>query len=85
MIEEVYKEYREVDSTLERNFDFLKLDRYEWESLHLRYFISYKNLSNDGFAAFHYSSYGTFSTKNRLHNSYSGFTHYRNYRAKRSC
>ena len=39
-------------------------------------------LSNDGFDAFHYRSYGTFFLQqNRLHNSYGGFTHYRNYRA----
>ena len=31
---------------------------------------------------FHYRSYGAFFLQqNRLHNSYSGFTHYRNYRA----
>ena len=33
---------------------------------------------------FHYRSYGAFFLQqNRLHNSYGGFTHYRNYRAKR--
>ena len=32
---------------------------------------------------FHYRSYGAFFLQqNRLHNSYGGFTHYRNYRAK---
>ena len=32
---------------------------------------------------FHYRSYGAFFLQqNRLHNFYSGFTHYRNYRAK---
>ena len=37
-------------------------------------------LSNDGLVAFHYRSYGTFFLQQkRLHNSYSGFTHYRNY------
>ena len=31
---------------------------------------------------FHYRSYGAFFLQqNRLHNSYGGFTHYRNYRA----
>ncbi len=40
------------------------------------------SLSNDGFVAFHYRSYGTFFLQqNRLHNYYSDFTHYRNYRA----
>ncbi|SNM57048.1 Uncharacterised protein [Streptococcus pneumoniae] len=40
------------------------------------------NLSNDGFVAFHYRSYGTFFLQqNRLHNIYSGFTHYKYYRA----
>ena len=40
-------------------------------------------LSNDGLVAFHYSSYGTFFLhKNRLHNIYRGFTHYKYYRAK---
>ncbi|WP_061754291.1 hypothetical protein, partial [Streptococcus pneumoniae] len=40
--------------------------------------------SNDGFVAFHYRSYGTFFLhKNRLHNIYSGFTHYKYYRAKK--
>ncbi|ELU69117.1 hypothetical protein PNI0007_02399 [Streptococcus pneumoniae PNI0007] len=35
------------------------------------------------FVAFHYRSYGTFFLhKNRLHNIYSGFTHYKYYRAK---
>ncbi|AGM97848.1 hypothetical protein K710_0019 [Streptococcus iniae SF1] len=39
-------------------------------------------LSNDGFVAFHYKSYGTFFLhKNRHHNPCGGFTHYRNYRA----
>ena len=39
-------------------------------------------LSNDGLVAFHYRSYGTFfSTQNRLHNIYRGFTHYKYYRA----
>ena len=39
-------------------------------------------LSNDGLVAFHYRSYGTFFLQqNRLHNSYGGSTHYRNYRA----
>ena len=33
---------------------------------------------------FHYRSYGAFFLQqNRLHNSYSGFTHYRNYRANK--
>ena len=42
----------------------------------------HKILSNDGLVAFHYRSYGTFFLQqNRLHNSYGGFTHYRNYRA----
>ena len=36
------------------------------------------------FVAFHYRSYGTFCIySKRLHNLYSGFTHYRNYRAKK--
>ncbi|OLG14656.1 hypothetical protein AT980_08040 [Streptococcus pneumoniae] len=35
------------------------------------------------FVAFHYRSYGTFFLhKNKLHNIYSGFTHYKYYRAK---
>ena len=39
-------------------------------------------LSNDGLVAFHYRSYGTFFLhKNRLHNIYRGFTHYKYYRA----
>ena len=39
-------------------------------------------LSNDGFDAFHYRSYGTFFLQqNRLHNIHMGFTHYRYYRA----
>ncbi|WP_205380473.1 MULTISPECIES: hypothetical protein, partial [unclassified Streptococcus] len=39
-------------------------------------------LSNDGFVAFHYRSYGTFFLQqNRLHNIYRGFTHYKYYRA----
>ena len=39
-------------------------------------------LSNDGFGAFHYRSYGTFFLQqNRLHNIYRGFTHYKYYRA----
>ena len=43
-------------------------------------------LSNDGFVAFHYRSYGTFFLhKNRLHKIYRGFTHYKYYRAKYSC
>ena len=34
------------------------------------------------FVAFHYRSYGTFFLhKNRLHNIYRGFTHYKYYRA----
>ncbi|VTD86610.1 degenerate transposase (Orf1) [Streptococcus pneumoniae] len=37
------------------------------------------------FVAFHYRSYGTFFLhKNKLHNIYSGFTHYKYYRAKKS-
>ena len=33
-------------------------------------------------SVFHYRSYGAFFLQqNRLHNSYGGFTHYRNYRA----
>ena len=40
------------------------------------------NLSNDGFVAFHYRSYGTFFLQqNRLHNIHRGFTHYKYYRA----
>ena len=40
-------------------------------------------LSNDSLVAFHYRSYGTFFLhKNRLHNIYRGFTHYKYYRAK---
>ena len=36
------------------------------------------------FVAFHYRSYGTFFLhKNRLHNIYRGFTHYKYYRAKK--
>ncbi|MDS2266053.1 hypothetical protein RQW89_00540, partial [Streptococcus pneumoniae] len=36
------------------------------------------------FVAFHYRSYGTFFLhKNKLHNIYSGFTHYKYYRAKK--
>ena len=39
-------------------------------------------LSNDSLVAFHYRSYGTFFLhKNRLHNIYRGFTHYKYYRA----
>ena len=35
------------------------------------------------FVAFHYRSYGTFFLhKNRLHNIYRGFTHYKYYRAE---
>ena len=38
-------------------------------------------LSNDSLVAFHYRSYGTFFLhKNRLHNIYRGFTHYKYYR-----
>ncbi|MGP0436859.1 hypothetical protein ACTRT3_10165, partial [Streptococcus pneumoniae] len=41
-------------------------------------------LSNDGFVAFHYRSYGTFFLQqNRLHNIYKGFTHYKYYRARK--
>ncbi|VLO91261.1 putative transcriptional regulator [Streptococcus pneumoniae] len=37
------------------------------------------------FVAFHYRSYGTFFLhKNRLHNIYKGFTHYKYYRAENS-
>ena len=40
-------------------------------------------LSNDSLVAFHYRSYGTFFLhKNRLHNIYKGFTHYKYYRAQ---
>mgnify|MGYP000940357759 CR=1 FL=1 len=40
------------------------------------------SLSNDGFVSFYYRFYGTFFLQQkRPHNSYSGFTHYRNYRA----
>ncbi|MGQ7448382.1 hypothetical protein ACTGW0_03760, partial [Streptococcus suis] len=40
------------------------------------------SLSNVSVVAFHYRSYGTFCIySKRLHNLYSGFTHYRNYRA----
>ena len=40
-------------------------------------------LSNDSLVAFHYRSYGTFFLhKNRLHNIYRGFTHYKYYRAE---
>ena len=40
-----------------------------------------KILSNDGLVSFQYRSYGTFFLQqNRLHNSYGGSTHYRNYR-----
>ena len=36
------------------------------------------------FVAFHYRSYGTFCIySKRLHNFHGGFTHYRNYRAKK--
>ena len=43
----------------------------------------HKILSNDGLVTFHYRSYGTFFLQqNRLHNSYGGSTHYRNYRVK---
>ena len=39
-------------------------------------------LSNDSLVTFHYRSYGTFFLhKNRLHNIYRGFTHYKYYRA----
>ena len=42
-------------------------------------------LSNDGLVAFHCRSYGTFFLQQkRLHNSYSGFTHYKNYRVKKA-
>ena len=42
------------------------------------------NLSNDGFVAFHYRSYGTFFLQqNRLHNIHRGFTHYKYYRANK--
>ena len=42
-------------------------------------------LSNDGLVAFHCRTYGTFFLQQkRLHNSYSGFTHYKNYRAKKA-
>ena len=41
-------------------------------------------LSNDSLVAFHYRTYGTFFLhKNRLHNIYRGFTHYKYYRAKK--
>lgn len=41
------------------------------------------SLSNVSVVAFHYRSYGTFCIySKRLHNLYSGFTHYRNYRAE---
>ncbi|MDS9111154.1 hypothetical protein RLN27_00290, partial [Streptococcus pneumoniae] len=44
--------------------------------------LFHMNLSNDGFVAFHYRSYGTFFLQqNRLHNIYKGFTHYKYYRA----
>ncbi|WP_238599019.1 helix-hairpin-helix domain-containing protein, partial [Streptococcus suis] len=40
---------------------------------------------NVSVVAFHYRSYGTFCIySKRLHNLYSGFTHYRYYRAKNS-
>ena len=40
-------------------------------------------MEKDGLVAFHYRSYGTFFLQqNRLHNSYGGSTHYRNYRAE---
>ena len=43
------------------------------------------SLSNDGFVAFHYRSYGTFCVHlKRLHNPCGGFTHYRNYRAEKT-
>ena len=42
------------------------------------------SLSNVSVVAFHYRSYGIFCIHSkRLHNLYSGFTHYRNYRAER--
>ena len=43
------------------------------------------SLSNVSLVAFHYRSYGTFCIySKKLHNLYSGFTHYRNYRAKKT-
>ena len=43
------------------------------------------SLSNDGFVACHYRSYGTFCIQSkRLHNFHGGFTHYRNYRATKN-
>ncbi|MGQ7658157.1 hypothetical protein ACTGZW_07555, partial [Streptococcus suis] len=42
------------------------------------------SLSNVSLVAFHYRSYGTFCIySKRLHNLLGGFTHYRNYRAKK--
>ena len=42
-------------------------------------------LSNDGFVAFHYRSYGTFFLhQNKLHNIHRGFTHYKYYRATKT-
>nr|AEH57605.1 transposase [Streptococcus suis] len=42
------------------------------------------SLSNVSVVAFHYRSYGTFCIySKRLYNLYSGFTHYRNYRAEK--
>ncbi|WP_443031076.1 sigma(X)-activator ComW [Streptococcus sp. DD10] len=58
MIEEVYTEYREYYSTLEVAYGYLKLDRYEWKSLHLRYFIYYLRKydihSMECFTSYHY-------------------------------
>ncbi|KXT73921.1 Competence positive regulator ComW [Streptococcus sp. DD10] len=58
MIEEVYTEYREFYSTLEVAYGYLKLDRYEWESMHLRYFIYYLRKydiqSMEYFTSYHY-------------------------------
>ncbi len=44
--------------------------------------LFHMSLSNVSVVAFHYRSYGTFCIySKRLYNLYSGFTHYRNYRA----
>ncbi|MGT2924294.1 hypothetical protein ACVR0O_03715, partial [Streptococcus caviae] len=42
----------------------------------------HKILSNEMVSAFHYKSYGTFLVVKKPYNLQSGFTHYRNYRAK---